>query len=159
MRSKAAAVALALAVAVGACGAFFEPPLVTLDGMSVQSLGLRGGTLVAHVHIDNPNGFELRSEGMRYLLEVAGSETSGERTWQRLAEGEFKDEVRVPARDAVTVPVPIDFTFGEMGGIVRALIDRGSFDYRVSGTVDVEDPVSRTVPYRHSGQVSLSGVR
>ncbi len=67
--------------------------------------------------------------------------------------------VRVPAGGDAYVEIPIEFSFGEMGGLLRPMLDRGEIQYRVRGRVDVEDPVSRTIPYRHEGRVTLSGVR
>jgi LEA14-like dessication related protein len=146
-------------LAAGACAAAFRQPIVTLDTIGLESIGLRGGRLVAHVHIENPNGYDLRSEGLRYMIEVADAGAGDDPTWRQLASGEFDDEIRVPADGSATVEIPIEFDFGDVGSLVRPMLDRGVLDYRVSGTVDVEDPITRTVPYRHSGQVSLSGVR
>ena len=148
-----------LAVLVSACSLAFRQPEVTLEGIGVESIGLRGGTLLARVHIANPNGYDLRSDGLRYMLEIAEAASDGEREWREFAEGEYDEEIRVPAGGEVLVEIPIDFSFSEMGGMLRTVLDRGVLDYRVSGTVDVEDPLTRTVPYRHSGQVTLSGVR
>jgi LEA14-like dessication related protein len=158
MTLKRILLVLALVV-VGACAAAFRQPVVTLDTIGLESIGLRGGRLVAHVHIENPNGYDLRSEGLRYTIEVAEAGGEDDRTWRQLATGEFDDEIRVPADGSARVEIPIEFDFDDVGSLIRPMLDRGVLDYRVSGTVDVEDPITRTVPYQHSGQVSLSGVR
>ncbi len=143
---------------LGACSAVFRQPVVTLDTFRLQSIGLRGGTLVARVHVENPNGFDLRTERLDYLIEVAESDTADAVTWRPLATGAFEEEVRVPANSAAYVEIPIEFSFSDMGGLLRPILDRGVIQYRVRGEVDVEDPVTRTVPYRHEGSVTLSGV-
>ena len=145
--------------ALGACSAAFRQPVVTLDGVRVDAIGLRGGTLVAQVHIDNPNPYGIRTERLTYALEVAESSGEGERTWRPLTEGTFEDEIRMPGGGATIVEIPIDFSYGDMGGMLRSILDRGTFEYRVSGEVAVREPARRTVPYRHSGTVSISGVR
>lgn len=148
-----------LVLAAGACSAVFRQPVVTVDSFRLDAIGLRGGTLVARVHVENPNGYDLRTEGLDYLIEVAEAGDESDRTWRPLAEGEFDEEIRVPAGGDAYVEIPIEFSFGEMGGLLRPMLDRGEIQYRVRGRVDVEDPVSRTIPYRHEGRVTLSGVR
>ncbi len=150
---------LLVAVTSGACSAAFRQPVVTLDRFAVDAIGLSGGRLVARIHIENPNGYDLRSEGLRYAIEVAESGSDEEPSWRPLASGEFNEEIRVPADGEAYVDIPIAFDFSDMGGLLRPILDRGMLEYRVSGTVDVEDPITRTVPYRHRGQVSLSGIR
>jgi len=150
---------LLAATLAAACSTVFRQPIVTLDTFRLESIGLRGGTLVARVHVENPNGYDLRTERLDYTIEVAESDTSDGVTWRQLAVGDFEEEVRVPANSAAYVEIPIDFSFSEMGGLIRPILDRGVIQYRVRGRVDVEDPVTRTVPYRHEGRVTLSGVR
>ena len=143
---------------LGACSLAFRQPVVTLEGVRVDAIGLRGGTLVAQVHIENPNNYGIRSEGLTYALEIA-DRSGDERTWRPLAEGTFEDEIRLPGDGEVLVEVPIEFSYGDVSGILGEILDRGTFEYRVSGTVDVREPARRTVPYRHTGTVSISGVR
>lgn len=158
LAARRAMILFAATLALGACSLAFREPQVTLDGFRVGAIGLRGGTLVARVHIINPNGYDLRSDGLRYAIEIADGGSGDDRTWREFAEGEYDEEIRVPAGGDAFVEIPIDFGFSDMSGVLRNVLDRGTVDYRVSGTVDVEDPVTRTVPYRHAGQVTLSGV-
>jgi LEA14-like dessication related protein len=144
---------------LGACSLAFRQPVVTLDGVRVDAIGLRGGTLVAQVHIANPNSYGIRSERLTYALEVADISDAGERRWSHLAEGTFDEDIRLPGGGDAVIEVPIEFSYRDMGGVLSAILDRGTFDYRVRGTVDVREPARRTVPYRHTGRVSLSGVR
>ncbi len=143
----------------GACSSVFRQPVVTLETFRLDSIGLRGGTLVARVHVENPNGFDLRTDGLDYVIEVADHDGSGEVAWRPLATGQFDEEIRVGANSAAYVDIPIRFSFSDMGGLLRPILDRGIIEYRVHGEVDVEDPVTRRVPYRHEGRVTLSGVQ
>lgn len=142
-----------------ACSSVFRQPVVTLETFRLDSIGLRGGTLVARVHLENPNGFDLRTDGLDYVIEVADRDGSGEVAWRPLATGQFDEEIRVGANSAAYVDIPVQFSFSDMGGLLRPILDRGIIEYRVHGEVDVEDPVTRTVPYRHEGRVTLSGVQ
>ncbi len=151
--------AVAALLFLGACSAVFRQPVVTLETFRLESIGLRGGTLVARVHVENPNGYDLRTDGLDYAIEVADTDSSGDVAWRPLAAGEFNEEIRVAARSATYVDIPIQFSFSDMGGLLRPILDRGIIEYRVHGRVGVEDPVRRTVPYRHTGRVTLSGVQ
>ena len=57
------------------------------------------------------------------------------------------------------VEIPIDFTYSAVSGALRSIMDRGTFDYRVEGVVALREPLRTEIPYRHSGNVSLQGVR
>lgn len=153
---RAATLALATLTNAG-CFASFERPEVRLEGVRVGGIGLRGGTVYAQLQVVNPNGFTLRAQGLTYALDLAG--TGGADDWLPLAEGTFDERIDVPARDSAVVEIPIEFSYSDLSGALRSVLDRGTLDYRVSGSVRVTDPVGRTVPYRHSGTVSMSGVR
>jgi hypothetical protein len=42
---------------------------------------------------------------------------------------------------------------------MRSIMDRGTFDYRITGIVNVRDPIRRSVPYRRIGKISMAGIR
>jgi LEA14-like dessication related protein len=153
---RAAALALTT-FTLAACFASFERPEVRLEGVRVGGIGLRGGTVYAQLHVVNPNGFALRAHGLTYDLDLAGTGSGDD--WLPLAEGTFDERIDVPARDSAVVEIPIEFSYGDLSGALRSMLDRGTLDYRVSGSVRVTEPVGRTVPYRHTGTVSMSGVR
>jgi LEA14-like dessication related protein len=139
------------------CFASFERPEVRLQGVRVGGIGLRGGTLNVQLQVVNPNRFALRADELTYDLELAGDGSGPD--WLRLAEGTFAERIEVPGRDSALVEIPITFGYENLGGAFRAVLDRGTLEYRVRGSVRVTDPVGRTIPYRHEGTVTMSGVR
>lgn len=149
---------LVAAFAVGACSVGFRQPDVRFDGVRLGGIGLRGGTVYAQIHVVNPNGYRLQTAALSYDLDVSGDPDNGER-WARLASGTFTDPIRVDARDSALVEIPIEFSYAQMSGAMRSILERGTFDYRVSGVVTVRDPIRRNVPYRRTGTVSMAGVR
>lgn len=150
-------VVLAAAVfALSGCFASFERPVVRLDGVRVGGLGVRGGTLYARLQVVNPNGFTLRANELTYDLEFAGQRAD---EWLSFAEGVYEDRIEVGGRDSATVEIPVEFTYRELGEAFRSVLERGTLDYRVRGSVRVTDPIGRTVPYRHEGTVTMSGFR
>lgn len=160
MRNRAkilGAAVLAGVLVMGACSSIFRQPEVRLDGLRMSGIGLRGATLVARLHISNPNDFGLATRAFTYDLELQDADSAGE--WIRLAQGNVEQEIEVGGKAAKTVEIPIEFRYSDLGPAVKSLIDRGTFAYRVSGRIEVQEPLSRSVPYRKTGQVSLEGVK
>ena len=46
-----------------------------------------------------------------------------------------------------------------VGGAVKSILDTGTFNYRVSGDVQLKEPTGRNIPYRKTGVVTMSGIR
>lgn len=147
---------LAAVVSVSACLPKVDQPEVWLDGARLSSLGISGGVVDVHLSVYNPNTFELRASGLTYDLDL--EEASGD-GWVDFTEGTLDRDLRVQPRDTVDVVVPVEFTYRTLGQAVRSLLERGEFDYRVSGSVALEGPVSRAIRYRHTGTVTPDGVR
>ena len=146
----------ALVAVLAGCMPRVEQPDVWMTGARLVSLGIRGGVIDVELAVYNPNRFALRADGLTYDLDFR--EPGGE-DWLDFAEGRVDQRLRVPSGDTATVVVPVEFGYGALGGALRSLLDRGSFEYRVDGIVAVEEPVIRDVRYRHSGTVTPSGVR
>lgn len=147
-----------LAIFASACVGRVRQPEVRLAGVKVGGIGLRGGQLIAQVEITNPNGFALEADRVTYDLKVSDPASSGDR-WIDFAKGEFSQRVRVGGKDTEVFEVPIDFTYTAVSGALRSIMDRGTFDYQVRGDVRLREPIGRQLPYRHQGNVSLSGIR
>lgn len=161
-RSSVRAALLLLAVLVlSSCGSFgFRQPEVTLDGVQLGGLGLRGGTLLVNLRVVNPNRFALNAQQLRYDLFLGDSEEAGDTTWIDFASGTYTEPFSVAARDTATVQIPVEFTYSGLGGAASSILRSGSFDYRASGTVDVQTPLgTRTVPFRKKGTVAMMAAR
>lgn len=159
---RALAAALLLATAATGCWPAFEQPEVRVAAVSLGGLGVRGGTLIAHVVVSNPNRFQLRTQALSYALELGGrtvGDGSGDPEWIRLGEGRVDKEVSIEAKDSTIVEIPLDFTYSGVGAAIRSVLDRGTIDYRIAGDLRVSEPVRRLVPFRRSGTVTLSGTQ
>lgn len=150
------AVALA-ALALAACSSVLRQPEVVLESVRVGGIGLRGGTLYARVQVTNPNSFDLETRELTYDLQVPGREEDQE--WVSFAEGTVSERVRVRKNSSTIIEVPIQFRYEDLGGAARSILDTGTFNYRVSGDVQLTQPVGRRIPYSKSGVVTLQGVR
>ena len=153
MRLRLTAAVTAAALTLSACSGAVRRPDIELEGVTLGSVGLAGGTLVANIRVHNPNRFTLRAQDLRYqlFLRRAGA-TGNDSTWTRFAEGTYDDTLNVRAGQTRTFGIPISFSFGQLAGAGRQLLDYGRVDYRAQGTVDVHTPVgTRNVPFRKTG--------
>lgn len=140
-----------------ACASVFREPDIELRGIRLGGIGLRGATVVALLHVENPNSFGLRTDSLTYDLELRDRDASDD--WLRLATGTIGQRLEVDGNSEQLLEIPIEFSYSDLGPAVRSLLDRGTFDYRVSGRVQVSEPIRRLVPYRKSGRVTLQGVQ
>jgi LEA14-like dessication related protein len=152
-RIRLPAAMLAAVMALTACSGTVQRPEIELEGVTLGSVGLSGGTLIANVRVHNPNRFNVRADNLKYQLflrrNAAGPADS---TWTRFAEGTYPDTLNVRAGQTRTFGIPISFSFGQLAGAGRSLLDYGRVDYRAQGTVDVRTPVgTREVPFRKTG--------
>jgi LEA14-like dessication related protein len=152
-RIRFPALLMAAAVTLSACGGAVQRPEIELEGVTLGSIGLTGGTLIANVRVHNPNRFNLRASDLRYQLFLRrNAAAAGDSTWTRLAEGVYDDTLNVRAGQTRTFGIPVSFGFGQLAGAGRSLMDYGRVDYRAQGTVDVRTPVgTRQVPFRKTG--------
>lgn len=152
---------LSMVVAFAACsGRVFQQPEVTLQSVQLGGLGLRGGTMLVHLRVVNPNRFALSANQLRYDLAVGDRNEPGDTAWVDVARGIYDRPFSVGARDSAVVQIPVEFTYNGLGGAATSILRSGTFDYRASGTVDVRTPLGvYDVPFRRNGKVTLMGVR
>ena len=157
-------IARMLAVAVVACGTVlggcshaFHQPQVTLTGLTLGGIGLKGGLVYADVAVKNPNRFTLETNRITYDLRV--QDPSNASNWLPFTTGEYTQEIKVGSGQTTTLQVPIQFSFATASAAVQSVMNSGIFNYRVAGEVHVTEPITRTVPYQHQGVVSLAGAR
>jgi len=91
---------------------------------------------------------------MAYDLDLGDASESN--SWTRLAEGTIDREYHIAARDSAVVEIPLQLAYSGVSGAIRSILNRGTFDYRIGGDISVTAPVSRRVPFRRTGTVSLS---
>lgn len=149
----AALTLVAVLASTAACSRAFKEPEVRLDRVSVGSLGFEGGVLRVRLVVVNPNGFGLRTNDLRYTFQIAEDAASNE--WQDFTEGRFDEDVIVEAHDSTLVEIPIRFSYRDVGAAVRAALARGAFDYRVTGSVHLVEPLRRDIPFRRDGTIEL----
>lgn len=154
MKATKGMMLLAVLVLAGCVGKA-RTPEVTLAGVKVAGIGLRGATLIADLNIKNPNDFTLETDSVVYLFEA--SDPSGGSTYSPVTRGTYSQRVQIKSGDTREVEVPIEFSYLNMGTAVRAILDKGTFNYRLTGNVFLREPLRRTIPFSKLGNVSLQG--
>ena len=144
-----------------ACGSsVIREPVVTLESVQLAGLGLRGGTLMVNVAIQNPNPFSLNANAVRYALSIAESGSPVDTTWLDVANGVYDEDFSVGGGRTESVQVPVEFTYAGLGSAASSILRAGTFTYRASGVVDVRTPLgTREVPFERDGIVTLLGAR
>jgi len=152
---------LLLLVVVAGCGSsLFKQPQVTLDGVQLGGLGLRGGTLLVNLRVVNPNGFALNANRLNYALAINDSDELGDTTWVDFAEGIYDRPFSVGGHETATVQIPVEFSYNGAGSAIGSIVRTGTFGYRASGAVDVRTRLGTyTVPFQKRGTATLVGVK
>jgi LEA14-like dessication related protein len=154
------AVLMVLAVLAGCASSFFKQPQVTLDGVQLGGLGLRGGTLLVNLRVVNPNGFALNANRLNYSLAINNSDELGDTVWVDFAEGVYDRPFSVASHETATVQIPVEFSYSGAGSAVGSILRTGTFGYRASGAVDVRTRLGTyTVPFKKLGTATLVGVK
>jgi hypothetical protein len=148
-------VALAGGLVLGGCAHAFRQPEVTLTGLQLAGIGLKGGLVYADVAVRNPNHYALEADRINYDLRV--QDPSNPNNWLPFTAGRFEQDVRIGSGKTTEIQVPIQFSFGTASAAVQSIMTNGIFNYQVVGDIHVKEPITRTVPYRHQGVVTMAG--
>lgn len=155
-RSIATAV-VAASTFLGACGGAFKQPEVTVTGARLGGVGLRGGLVYFDVAVRNPNRYTLKADRFSYDMRV--QDPSNANNWLPLTVGTYDQEIRIGGHETTNIEVPLQFDYNTSQAAVRSIMDRGTLNYRVTGNVNVTEPISRNVPFTHQGIVTMAGAR
>ena len=155
--SRGMLVAVLLATIVAGCVGRVRKPEVTLNAVRVAGIGLRGASLIAELDIKNQNDFTIETDSIRYEL---FANTSGDGTdWSPVLQRTYAQRIVIDEDRTTRVEIPIDFNYSDLSGAGRAILERGTFNYQLRGNVFVREPLRRTIPFTHTGNVSLQGAR
>ncbi len=121
----------------------FERPQLAFETASAEGFDLDGVTLALHYRIDNPNAVGVSLAKLGYALEVEG---------RPVFSGSLPGGLRVPARGAAPLVIPVRLGFAGLPALVEALLTRETVAYRISGSVGLDTPVGLfEIPYEHRG--------
>lgn len=141
-------------VVAGCLSRTVQRPQVDLAGVRLGSIGLTGGTAHVRLEVANPNNFDIEASSLTYDVDLADARAD-DSGWVDFTEGTLTQRIRVPANGRSIVEVPVEFSYRTLGRAARALIDEGSFEYRLSGVVELRRPVGREVRFDHDGVLRI----
>ena len=149
MRRLMLGAATAAIAVVAGCSALgkqaFQQPIVHLQDVRVNGVGLTGGNLDVKLSVYNPNGYRMDATRMTYNVIVGDS--------VRVATGTVDSRFTVNSNDSTIVTVPVSFTYSGIGAAGRQMINTGGVNYHVNGDVTVGTVVGNfTVPYSATGR-------
>jgi LEA14-like dessication related protein len=147
------AVSAAIVITAG-CSALgrqaFQQPIVHLQDVRVNGVGLTGGNLDVKLSVYNPNGYRMDATRMSYNVVVGDS--------VRFATGTVDSRFTVNSNDSSVVTIPVNFTYTGIGAAGRQLLNTGGVNYHVNGDVTVGTVVGNfTVPYTSTGRFNALG--
>src|SRR3954465_1539727 len=149
--SGAAIAAIAVAAGCSALGRqAFQQPIVHLQDVRVNGVGLTGGNLDVRLSVYNPNGYRMDATRLTYNVPVGDS--------GHFPTGPVDSRFTVNGNDSSVVTVPVNFTYTGIGAAGRQLLNTGGVNYRVNGDVTVGTVVGNfSVPYSSSGRFNALG--
>lgn len=149
LRGLVAATACAVMASSCATKPVVETPAVSLTGVQVERMDLEGQSFLLGFSISNPNPFPLPVKSVRYDLRLdnqtfaSGTTSSGFRVAAR-GDGEFDIGVKLNLRQSMP----------QVAALLRGGL-RDTVDYELHGSLDVDIPFARPIPFSSSGTVRL----
>ncbi|HEX6065540.1 MAG TPA: LEA type 2 family protein [Longimicrobiales bacterium] len=144
---------VAIASAMFVLTSCMESPVVDLTRVRVGGIGFEGATLVAQLQVDNPNRFGIKTDSVTFELQARDAGSNG--NWTRVAAGTYPRQFEVAGRSSSRVDIPIELAYSALSTPVRSIIQRGRFDYRLTGQVFVRRPFPKRVPFTQDGSLSI----
>jgi LEA14-like dessication related protein len=124
-----------------------EAPKLSVISLRMQSADIFSQRLQVRMRVSNPNARELPVEGIRFRIEVNGTE---------LGQGLMNAPFTVPALGEAEFDTQV--TANVAGALVRLLTrrdSRESIDYRLVGDVSLSSGILRRIPFDERGSVKL----
>lgn len=111
----------------------YRPPTVALRNVTVDGVGLTGGSLRVALLVRNPNFYPLSTAGMRYQLLVGDSVP--------IASGVDSTHRRVASNDSAVVELPVQVSWQGLSAAGRTIAGSGLVPYQLVGTITLDTPV------------------
>lgn len=136
-----------LALGMAGCALAHDmPPSVEVAGVQLTGLSLTNQQLAVTLCVTNPNANEIAFRRVTAELDVSGAP---------LAASANDLPVRLPPMSSTVVPFTVVTTVQNVGPQLLGVVQSGSIDYRVHGTVALQGVFGLTLPYSRSGRLDL----
>ena len=147
---------LATMLALSACAGtetLVSSPTVSLASVELERAGLRQQTFLLGFDVSNPNPFPLPVRSMTYRVLFDD---------QKFAGGEAAGSFTVPARGDDEFMISVDLDILNSASQLASLMQNGVPDqvnYALEGSLTVDIPFTRPIPFSSSGIIRVGGYR
>jgi LEA14-like dessication related protein len=152
-RSGGHALMLLLALLAG-CAGLSRPlaePELTLAGVRLLDVGVTYQRFGLVFDVRNPNSVSLPVKGVNYTVELSGAQ---------FASGETSQSFSVPAHGAARFEIDVSTDLASSARHALAVLhSRNQLDYALAGSLEVNLPFARDIPFAREGVVSLQNLR
>lgn len=146
---------LVVIVSVSGCATLqqqIQQPTVRLENLAFLGGDLREQRYGITLEVDNPNGIPLPVRALNYSLSLAGRD---------FASGMTRDAFSIPARGREQIQLEVRTNLVDSFSHLRALLSGGarSFDYNMSGDIQIDLPLVEPIPFSRSGEIQLTNAQ
>lgn len=143
---------LAIGVLLAGCAtteALISTPAVDLTSVEMERVSFTGQTFLLGFEVDNPNAFPLPVRAVKYRVMFDD---------ERFAGGEARASFTVPARGSDEFQLSVELDILNAASQITSLIQGGMREqvtYRVEGSLTVDIPFARPLPFSSSGTIQV----
>ena len=101
----------------------FQEPRVSFKSVEIAGIGINGVDLLAHVNVENPNGFSIPLPKVDWELFINSAP---------FVEGIIKNDKTIKSRGNVTLDLPLSFTYDGLYKTFTSLINTKEIAYNVA---------------------------
>lgn len=148
-RSSTLATSCLLAACAGPV-TLVDSPTVHLARIEAGHMSFNRQTFVLGFDISNPNPFPLPVQVLSYDVSIAD---------QPFASGRTQGAFTVPANGDSSFAISVDLDMMQQASRVASLLragSRGQIPYELNGSLTVDIPFTRPIPFSNSGSISLA---
>lgn len=144
---------LLLAMLAG-CAGFGRPlaePELTLAGVRLLDVGVAYQRFGLVFDVRNPNSVALPVKRINYTVELSGAQ---------FASGATSQSFSIPAHGATRFEIDVSTDLANSARHALAVLhSRNQLDYALAGSLEVNLPFARDIPFAREGVVSLQNLR
>lgn len=124
----------------------FANPIVEVKDVKVRGVGLTGGSLDVILDVYNPNDYRIDARRVNYTVFVDS---------MQIATGDIERLLTLTNKGHSEIVVPVEFTLATVQRAMQRFAQRGSVDYRVTGSFTMATPFGDiTRPYSGTGTLT-----
>ena len=124
--------------------ASIKDPQVTLVGVEIGLVSMQAAELNFNLRIHNPNGFDLKLQGVEYSVAVND---------RQVFSGENQQEFIVPANRSGQIRLPLRFEYEQVFNSIAQALSEQKIRYHVTGSAHFG---LLSVPFVYEGSFDLN---